>query len=51
MKTEALITMLLAVGTVTVVTGYFFYLVLRTPPKQEEDSYCENDNESVRQKD
>ena len=27
MKTEALITMLTAVGTVTAVTGYFFYLV------------------------
>ena len=49
MKTEALITMLTAVGTVTAVTGYFFYLVLSTPPKKEEDSYCENDDETIRQ--
>ncbi len=49
MKTEALITMVTAVGTVTAVTGYFFYLVLSTPPKKEEDSYCENDDETVRQ--
>jgi hypothetical protein len=44
MKTEALITMLIAVGTVTAVTGYFFYLVLSTPPKKEEDLYNENDD-------
>ena len=44
MKTEALITMLIAVGTVTAVTGYFFYLVLSTQPKKEEDSYNENDD-------
>ena len=49
MKTEALITMLSAVGTVTAVTGYFFYLVLSTPPKQEPDSYEDNDEELVRQ--
>ncbi len=51
METTALITMLSAVGTVTAVTGYFFYLVLSTPPKKEVDSYCENDDETVRQKD
>ncbi|WP_162833733.1 hypothetical protein [Flavobacterium sasangense] len=51
MKTEALITMLSAVGTVTAVTGYFFYLVLSTPPKQEPDSYEDNDEELVRQND
>ena len=51
MKTEALITMLLAVGTVTAVTGYFFYLVLSTPPKQEPDSYEDNDDELVRKND
>ena len=51
MKTEALITMLSAVGTVTAVTGYFFYLVLSTPPKQEPDSYEDNDEESVRKND
>jgi hypothetical protein len=51
MKTEALITMLTAVGTVTTVTGYFFYLVLSTPPKQEPDSYEDNDEELVRKND
>ena len=51
MKTSALITMLSAVGTVTAVTGYFFYLVLSTPPKQEPDSYEDNDDELVRQND
>lgn len=51
MKTSALITMLSAVGTVTAVTGYFFYLVLSTPPKQEPDSYEDNDEELVRQND
>lgn len=51
MKTEALITMFLAVGTVTAVTGYFFYLVLNTPPKQEPDSYEDNDEDLVRKND
>lgn len=51
MKTSALITMLSAVGTVTAVTGYFFYLVLSTPPKQEPDSYEDNDEELVRKND
>jgi len=51
MKTEALITMLTAVGTVTAVTGYFFYLVLSTPPKQEPDSFSDNDEESLRKND
>ena len=51
MKTEALITMLSAVGTVTAVTGYFFYLVLSTPPKQEPDSYEDNDEELKRKND
>lgn len=51
MKTEALITMLSAVGTVTAVTGYFFYLVLSTPPSQEPDSFEDNDEELVRKND
>lgn len=51
MKTEALITMLLAVGTVTTVMGYFFYLVLSTPPKQEPDSYADFDEDLVRKND
>jgi len=48
MKTEALITMLLSVGIVTGVTGYFFYLVLSMPPKQEPDSFEDNDDELIR---
>lgn len=51
MKTEALITMFLAVGTVIAVTGYFFYLVLSSPPKQEPDSYEDNDEDLVRKND
>ncbi len=51
MKTEALITMLIAAGMVTAVTGYFFYLVLSTPPKQEPDSYEENDDELAQKND
>jgi hypothetical protein len=43
--------MLLAVFSVTGVTFYFFYLVLRTPPKKEIDSYSENDDEIIRQAD
>ncbi len=30
---------------VTIITGYFFYKVLVTPPKMEPDSYFENDDE------
>jgi hypothetical protein len=43
MKPEALTLMLLAVGTVTAFTFYFFYRVMTTPPKREPDSYAEND--------
>ncbi|MBK7944252.1 MAG: hypothetical protein IPJ85_02600 [Flavobacteriales bacterium] len=45
MNTEALTLMLVAVCTVTAITGYFFYRVLTTPPKSEPDSYAENDEE------
>jgi hypothetical protein len=51
MKTAALITMLSAVVTVTAVMGYFFYLVLSSPPNQEPDSYEDNDEELVRKND
>lgn len=44
MKTAALITMILTLGIVTIITLYFFYKVLRTPPKKEPDSYSENDD-------
>lgn len=45
MKTEALITMILAQGIVTAFTVYFFYIVLTMKPKPEPDSYSENDEE------
>ncbi len=37
--------MVLVQTTVTIITGYFFYKVLTTPPKPEPDSYSENDDE------
>lgn len=49
MSTSALITMILVQVTVTVVTAYFFFKVLRTPPNPEPDSFSENDDEAVRQ--
>jgi len=45
MNTSALITMILAQGTVISITAYFFYKVLTMPPKDEPDSYSENDDE------
>jgi hypothetical protein len=35
--------MLLTQVTVTCVTVYFFFKVLRTPPRKEPDSYSDND--------
>ena len=51
MNTSALITMLVAQGIVVSFACYFFYKVLTIPPKQEPDSYSENDEELVRQND
>jgi len=51
MNSTALITMLLTQGIVTGFTVYFFYLVLSTPPKQEPDSYEDNDDELIRKND
>jgi hypothetical protein len=39
MSVTAFILMVLVQGTVTILTGYFFWRVLRTPPKAEPDSY------------
>jgi hypothetical protein len=50
MNTSALITMILSQGIVIVVTIYFFVRVLKTPPKQEPDSYEDNDDIVDRQK-
>lgn len=41
MSTAAIITIILTMGTITGVTAYFFYKVLRTPPKAEPDSYSQ----------
>ncbi len=49
MNTEALITMVLAQGFFVFFAVYFFYKVLTIPPKQEPDSYSENDDEVIRQ--
>lgn len=43
MSATAFTLMVLVQGTVTILTGYFFWRVLRTPPKAEPDSY---ENES-----
>ncbi|MCJ7467954.1 MAG: hypothetical protein MUO53_14835 [Maribacter sp.] len=51
MNTSALIMMILAQGTVIGFAVYFFYRVLTTPPKQEPDSYTDNDDETLRQGD
>jgi len=44
MNTGALIMMLVTVTAITIVTAYFFYRVLTSKPKQEPDSYSENDD-------
>lgn len=49
MKTEAIITMVIAQGFVICAAVYFFYRVLTTKPKPEPDSYSENDDEKDRQ--
>ncbi len=49
MKTEAIITMVTAQGIVIIMAAYFFFKVLTTKPKQEPDSYTENDDETERQ--
>jgi hypothetical protein len=41
MTTGALIMMILTKATVTAITGYMFWRVLRTPPQPGEDSYAE----------
>ena len=44
MKTEALITMIIAQGVVSFFTLFYIYKVLTTKPKPEPDSYSENDD-------
>ncbi|WP_339889523.1 hypothetical protein [uncultured Flavobacterium sp.] len=49
MNTTAIITMVCAQGIVVSFAAYFFYKVLTIPPKQEPDSFSDNDDELVRQ--
>jgi hypothetical protein len=49
MNTTAIITMVCAQGIVISFAAYFFYKVLTIKPKQEPDSFSENDDELVRQ--
>ena len=49
MNTTALITMICAQGIVISFAVYFFYKVLTIKPKQEPDSYSENDDTIERQ--
>ena len=46
MSTTAFIFMVTTYSVVTLVTVYFFWRVLKTPPKKEPDSFSENDNDS-----
>ena len=51
MNTTAIITMVCAQGIVVCFAAYFFYKVLTIKPKQEPDSFSENDDELVRKND
>lgn len=44
MNTSALIMMVTTEIIITAITLYFFYRVLKTPPKPEPDSYEKNDD-------
>ena len=44
MTTSALILMIVIQLSVTVITGYFFFKVLKTPARHEPDSFSENDD-------
>lgn len=45
MSTGAFTLMVVVQLTVTLITGFFFWKVLKTPPKAEPDSFADNDNE------
>ncbi len=45
MNSSALIMMLTTEIAVTIITVYFFIKILKTPPKQEPDSFSDNENE------
>ncbi len=44
MTTIAIVMMIITMGVVTAFTGYFFWKVLKTPPKVEPDSFSQNDD-------
>lgn len=46
MSGQALAMMLITVSVITFVTGYFFWKVLTTPPRNEPDSYEDNDGQT-----
>lgn len=43
MNSSALLLMVLTQVSVICITAYFFYRVFTTPPKEEPDSYSDND--------
>lgn len=45
MNTSALILMVSTMTVVTSITAYFFWKVLTIPPREEPDSYTDNDDE------
>jgi hypothetical protein len=45
MSTSAFVTMVVTEVAITLITIYFFWKVLKTPPKPEPDSYQFNDEE------
>lgn len=45
MNSEALIMMVSTQVVFTLITGYFFFKVLRAPKNEEPDSFSENENE------
>jgi len=45
MSTSALVMMIVTEVVITVITGFFFWKVLKTPSKNEPDSFSENDDE------
>ncbi len=49
MTTLALMLMIVVQSLVTFITAYFFYKILKTPPKPEPDSYSENDEPPLKQ--
>ncbi|MFM2282750.1 MAG: hypothetical protein RL222_254 [Bacteroidota bacterium] len=45
MNGSALFMMISSMSVITIITGYFMYKVVYTPPKPEPDSFESNDDE------